>query len=1048
MAEGVQRPAKLPFEQAQGKMVIPDPKEIEISTGSPVCPTPQEMNLTEGRFAINAETRILVASGASARTRRTAEVLAEDLKEETGLALKVEEAKGGDTQPPKNSIFFHVVSEGNADLKGVGSQGYRLAIAPDGVQMAGRDEQGAFYATQTLLQLVSPTKTGGYDVPACVIRDWPSKPIRLVQATATVPSTGRIRGMARFKVTHYEVRERDVPTATANSGFARDRFVQLVPFINYISAWVSNPAEYVERPAGEDITKMQDGRRNACPSHPEMWKEYFARMDKTKEVFGDYVDISMDEMEHTNVGSRWNVCPRCRARNMTGQELMADTVAKIHAHLATIGKKPMVIDTSYFVQGISNPDDKANDWHKAAEILAAKGLAKDIPVYVWHFTDDNKLARRLKRLGFSVLNWSNASRPLKDPDLWDGAYLNMSDGPFRPQHIIGMVQETWSPGRMEQRTQDYAGLVQRGLNAFNRLSTGKSFPSLQAGARFESVNLQPVANRSFRDDVAWDGKGWVDLGPNYDLRALKSGKREFGGVPFEILDGGKACVMVNNRLFLNRNLPTRVEIPLGRKAASIVFLHTLDERLNQSYQGKRELAGYYFMVYEDGTYEPMELKYATNIANFDGLNTWWGYSPVGEAMEKASMAWKGQMGAGVDAVLYKAEWVNPYPGKKIEKIIFAAPWKPVGANPILVAATLVAPTKQDLDNPPQVNETWHIPGKVRRVEDLCSPKPMGTLINLEDGVSESDNRWRTRSGILVERIANGPPNDMVMGVESARPFWSSAASAVYDNAEFARAGRTMELKVTFPEPRPLVGVRFIGSYRKEEYRSNLPPSVLNYKVEVSRDGATWLPMSFRDLYIPEEEGPKWVPLYGEKIRSVRITGMGISLIQLYEGQGKGFPEPIRRAHAKSAGWEGAGGLPETFAGRSDVLFVPNGIEVKSPSLNGARSVQFNLYQKAASHHRSILFRDADGTNTIILNLHDGKLYNYVTKPKQEQQLVCELPAGAWHDIKVIPGESGQFSLEVDGQRYLLARYKSGSNLSTVAFNAPGSDLYLDSFSAN
>ena len=52
-------------------------------------------------------------------------------------------------------------------------EGYRLKVAPTGVEIAAVDEAGAFYARQTLEQLAETVSTNAIALPCCEIRDWP-----------------------------------------------------------------------------------------------------------------------------------------------------------------------------------------------------------------------------------------------------------------------------------------------------------------------------------------------------------------------------------------------------------------------------------------------------------------------------------------------------------------------------------------------------------------------------------------------------------------------------------------------------------------------------------------------------------------------------------------------------------------------------------------------------------------------------------------------------------------------------------------------------------
>lgn len=62
-----------------------------------------------------------------------------------------------------------------------------------------------------------------------------------------------------------------------------------------------------------------------------------------------------------------------------------------------------------------------------------------------------------------------------------------------------------------------------------------------------TLNLKSVMNMGFRDEIPGDRKGgWTDQGADNDLRAMVPGRREFAGIPFDIVDpaanGGKSCL--------------------------------------------------------------------------------------------------------------------------------------------------------------------------------------------------------------------------------------------------------------------------------------------------------------------------------------------------------------------------------------------------------------------------------------------------------------------------------------------------------------------------
>ena len=119
--------------------------------------------------------------------------------------------------------------------------------------------------------------------------------------------------------------------------------------------------------------------------------------------------------------------------------------------------------------------------------------------------------------------------------------------------------------------------------------------------------------------------------------------------------------------------------------------------------------------------------------------------------------------------------------------------------------------------------------------------------------------------------------------------------AIFDNDRWTRcvARSGGALTVTLPEPRALSRLRFNGSYRREYYTDDDLPSMLNYEVFVSPDGESWQSIASRKLYIPEEEGPQWVPLAARRLKAVRIHTRrheetrtaherGVAFVELFE----------------------------------------------------------------------------------------------------------------------------------------------------------------------
>ncbi len=140
-----------------------------------LIPLPQKVQQLDGVFTLTPQTRIY-ANGAS---RKTAEFLAERLRQSTGYPLKVHR-KTFFSGVPENSIFF---TTKNASTN-LGDEGYELNVATNGIVIRAPEQAGLFYGGQTLLQLL-PTEIfstnvveADWQAPCVQIEDWPRFPWR------------------------------------------------------------------------------------------------------------------------------------------------------------------------------------------------------------------------------------------------------------------------------------------------------------------------------------------------------------------------------------------------------------------------------------------------------------------------------------------------------------------------------------------------------------------------------------------------------------------------------------------------------------------------------------------------------------------------------------------------------------------------------------------------------------------------------------------------------------------------------------------------------
>ena len=389
--------------------------------------------------------------------------------------------------------------------------------------------------------------------------------------------------------------------------------------------------------------------------------------------------------------------------------------------------------------------------------------------------------------------------------------------------------------------------------------------------RYSPVDLRKVANERLHDDKACDGKGFIDAGPQRDLRALKPGRRYLAGTLFDIIDAtankGRNCVMVHNRGRFNGRLPSFVEIPVGHTARALSFLHALDHTPGWCYSRRPKLAGYYEMVFADGTFDTLALMYNDNIANWDRYREYRDTAPASRHLGQARIGWMGWMASGEPATLYIADWINPRPDQVIAKVRFHATEKMQAMSPFLVAMTATlspqgaAPAATDAGLSPVYADHFTL------------TEPRGVEIPLHPGRDVTRERYVTDTGIEVTAGGHdGIERDRIkVGQSVARGSWTGDLAFPGDLATYVH-GRRGFVMVRLPRPQGLAGLQMRGKCmiaRGSGVRSDYSPAS-HVVVEVSPDGKTFSRAREIARYVPERDVPIWVDLGAAETRALRI----------------------------------------------------------------------------------------------------------------------------------------------------------------------------------
>lgn len=173
----------------------------------------------------------------------------------------------------------------------------------------------------------------------------------------------------------------------------------------------------------------------------------------------------------------------------------------------------------------------------------------------------------------------------------------------------------------------------------------------EGAADTSPVGLAAVANRGFRDEVAGDRRGgWTDQGPDNDAAGFPVGRRDFAGVPFEVLDPARN----NGRAVLALGRAGREEIPLGAEVPvaggpvwrRVFLLHTA-----AWLPAAGRPVGRLRVRYRDGTESTDEVVAGRDVGN------WWSPLPL----PNARVGWTGENPSSVFGVQVAGFAVEPKP---------------------------------------------------------------------------------------------------------------------------------------------------------------------------------------------------------------------------------------------------------------------------------------------------------------------------------------------------------------------------------------------------
>lgn len=679
-----------------------------------VIPEPQQMKLTDGDFPLNEHTTIVVGETAYSEDYRGAQSFAEEVKLLYGFEPKIvresvlrqaQHAQDGQAQHAQNGGLILIgeaalnkTLAAAAKLDGIAApdkdEGYALKVTPQRVLVLGHDRTGSFYGMQTLKQLVKAS-ANGVAIQGCEINDWPSlkyRGVHLFTGNRALAFHKKLidRILTRFKMNNIVLEvdfvkwksdpsiavpfSEDQADVKREIDYARQRFIEINPLLQSLGH-----CDYLFM-GGKNIDIAENPERpySYCPSNPRTYDYVFKFYDEAIKLFDNpkFVHIGHDEVTEPGGFPRDAEC-----KKRTAEQIFVDDTLKVREHLAKSGARVMMWGDMMLARGDSPDATNAKSPEDAKWIRDQ--LPKDVVITDWHYAAAKPEA--YKSLGIFMGEGHDTIAATWYTPANIEAFANQA----KKVGAMGLLQTTWSgfdsnEDNLKGCFNQFSAIILAAEYAWNSGKTDLEHLPYSADEEFRrqwdpkpvdvtprkgfTLDLSAAYNMSLADNA--EKTGWMGLGALHDLSAAPTGRVRLRGDLFRFADdnAGLSAIRLASALDSDASCPTGVEITVGRKAKSLLFLHTCEWT-----DRAKNKVGSYKVNYADGAGETVDLAYGVHIVAWNDQRSLGG----------AERVWGGRTKDDERVSLVRFQWDNPHPEKKIKSIALTS--ARTEAGPVLIA---------------------------------------------------------------------------------------------------------------------------------------------------------------------------------------------------------------------------------------------------------------------------------------------------------------------------------------------------------------------------
>jgi hypothetical protein len=662
-------------------------------------PTPKKMKPGKGIFQFSRDVPIVIAPGATVRTKKTARFLRTEIQQNLfGIHPQLTDSNvpGAKFKLMLRKDFKINDNDLKNAVEALPADGYVLKVTPQEVLIVGADEAGLYYGVVTLKQLVRNYLLKKHEpaVPCVAIVDWPDLNFRIVnhwtqafrRLRESKPSLKFYKKFLKEVVAgskmncfsmlfDYAFEYDNTAKITSLRGmFTRQEYAEMARFckehfITFIPAFQSGGHSSFITNNYKDMQDPDFDHRQVNVLHPKFYDMLFKCYEEILETVPDtkYFCIWHDEW-----WQRPKKDKKADFRGIPRWKIFADDIIKNHNFFKKRGIK-MIMWADMLLKG-------HNGGPPMNISKALKVIPRDIIMGNWSSRTVPDGAKELHDAGFKVWDIYNQFRVAPAQDIkfiegfgcvvythfwqtfWysrDRVLPDYSHAPFRAAEYAWNIKRDASLPLGEWRN--------RYLNCVKALYY---FPERKAlTLNYRLVDLSSKANMSTKK---WFGKpGFAPVVPQ--------GKTDVANIPFCF--GGKGNNVVASVNGEEISLPIKSGDYKG-----LIFLQGtyMDSKMRKELKNRSKYyqfgvpVGEIRIEYADGPSEVVPLRCGMNTLSV---------TPLASArfMYSTRYTWDIKTASGKDAGLYIYEWTNPHPFRKIKNVI----WKGYDntAIPVLFALT-------------------------------------------------------------------------------------------------------------------------------------------------------------------------------------------------------------------------------------------------------------------------------------------------------------------------------------------------------------------------